>query len=1198
MTTKISGTSPSTSRSTSPYLVALAGRVLVYDGAMGTNIQLYHLTPEDFGGKDLEGCNDNLVLTRPDVISAIHESFLEVGCDVVETCTLHSTPRRLEEWGLLGKAEELNIKAAQIARAACDKYATPDRPRFVAGSMGPTGMLPSSTDAVLSNVSFAELAENYYAQGKALVEGGVDVLLIETSQDILEVKAAVAGLERVFAEIGRRVPIQAQITLDISGRMLLGTDIASAMTTLESLRVDVIGLNCSTGPEHMREPVRYLAEHARLPLSVVPNAGLPINTGVGEAVYPLEPEPLADALAEFVRDFGVRIVGGCCGTTPEHLRAVVTKMETATSQRAASTASTASTASAADGPPAAGIAPNVPRVSSAMRAITIHQDPAPLIVGERVNAQGSRKVKRLLLADDYEAIVEVGRDQVDSGAHVLDVCVALTERGDEAEQMSKVVKLLSMGVEAPLMIDSTEANVIEAALEHVPGRAIVNSINMENGRKRIEAIVPLVKKHGAAVVALTIDEIGMAKTRDRKLEVARKIYDIVVGEYGLAPGDLLYDALTFTLATGDAEWIDSAAETIEGIRLIKRELPGVATILGVSNVSFGLSHDARAVLNSVFLHHCVAAGLDAAIVNPADIRPYAEISEAERALSDDLVFNNRPDALQRFIEYFSGTTDSSSSTQVKEDPTEGMTPDEKIHWMVLHRKKEGVEDALDAAGVREDPIRVLNGVLLPAMKDVGDKFGAGELILPFVLQSAEVMKKAVHHLEQFLEKSEGYTKGRVVLATVYGDVHDIGKSLVNTILSNNGYTVYDLGKQVPVNTIIEKAIEVNADAIGLSALLVSTSKQMPLCVQELDRRGIHIPVMIGGAAINRRFGRRALFVEGERAYDAGVFYCKDAFEGLETMDVLQDGDRRENFVARALDDARNDVFLRTQVGKDIAVGDEGGARSDVAADNPVPTPPFWGARVLRDIPLDEVYELLDLDELYRLQWGARGSGEQYERTVRNEFEPVLERLKEAAKTEGWLKPEVVYGYFPAQSSGNDVVVYDPEAYVAEGAKREVARFHFPRMVGRERLCLADYIRSADSPDVDVLPLQIVTVGENASLRFAELQGANEYSEAFYVHGLGVETAEALAEWTHRRIKSELGISGGKRYSWGYGACPDLDDHAAVFRLLPAAEELGMELMDSFQLSPEQSTAAVIMHHPEAKYYAVRGAAAEREPALA
>ncbi|MGZ3545163.1 MAG: methionine synthase [Gemmatimonadaceae bacterium] len=1161
----------------SPYLQALSRRVLIYDGAMGTNIQRYNLSPEDFGGKALEGCNDNLVLTRPDVIQAIHESFLAVGCDVVETCTFQSTPRRLKEWGLGDKVREINVAAARLARAAADKYSTPDQPRFVAASMGPTGMLPSSSDPVLSQITYTELADNFYEQAKYLVEGGVDLLLIETSQDILEVKAAVAGIERLFIEIGRRLPLQTQVTLDVSGRMLLGTDIASAMTTLESLGVDVIGLNCSTGPEHMREPVRYLSEHATLPLSVIPNAGLPLNTGIGEAVYPLEPQPMATALSEFVKDFGVRIVGGCCGTTPDHLSAIVGAVREA--ERASKPVNHAQ---------------HVPRVSSAMRAITLHQDPPPLLVGERVNAQGSRKVKRLLLADDYEGILEVAREQVDSGAHVLDVCVALTERGDEAEQMSKVVKLLSMSVETPLVIDSTEANVIEAALEHIPGRGIVNSINMENGRKRIDSVVPLVKKHGAAVIALTIDEIGMAKTRERKLEVAKKIYDIVVGEYGLAPEDLIYDALTFTLATGDAEWIDSGKETVEGIRLIKRELPGVSTILGVSNVSFGLTPEARGVLNSVFLHHCVQAGLDAAIVNPAHIRPYAEISASERELADDLVFNKRPDALQRFIEYFSSVGGGGAAAQVeKEDPTAGMMPNEKIHWMILHRKKEGIEEQLDAAGVREHPVKVLNEVLLPAMKEVGDKFGAGELILPFVLQSAEVMKKAVKHLELFLEKAEGYTKGKVVLATVYGDVHDIGKSLVNTILSNNGYTVFDLGKQVPVNTILDKAVEVGADAIGLSALLVSTSKQMPLCVQELDKRGMKIPVLIGGAAINRRFGRRALFVEGERAYDSGVFYCKDAFEGLETMDVLQDPKKRGLFVVKNLDDARNDVFLRTTVGKDIAVGDAGGDRSDVAANNPLPSPPFWGTRVIRDVPIDEVFDLLDLDELYRLQWGARGSGDQYKSTIKNEFEPALERLKKDAIKNEWIKPQVVYGYFPAQSQGNDVIIYDPAAYSSDGGSlREIARFHFPRMVGRERLCLADYIRSVDSGDVDVLPLQIVTVGKEATKRFEELQGKNEYTEAFYSHGLSVEAAEAVAEWAHRRIKQELGIPGGKRYSWGYGACPDLDDHATVFKLLPAKEALGMDLTEAFQLLPEQSTAAVIIHHPEAKYYAVRGSAAD------
>src|SRR5256885_10973012 len=672
-----------------PYLRAIDERVLVFDGAMGTNIQVHHPTPEDFGGRSLEGCNDHLVLTRPDIIQSIQESFLAVGCDVVETCTFQSTPRRLREWGIEEKTHELNVAAARLARAACDKYSTPEQPRFVAGSIGPTGLLLSSSDPVLSNTTFAELEENYYAQAKYLVEGGVDVLLVETAQDILEVKAAVAGFERLFREIGRRVPIQAQVTLDTSGRMLLGTDIASSLTTLEALPIDVIGLNCSTGPEHMREPIRYLTTNASRPISCIPNAGLPLNTGTGDAVYPLEPAPMADMLGEFVEKFGVRIVGGCCGTRPEHLAAIVSRVRGAQEKQILRFAQDDRLHHAA-------------RVSSAMRATDLRQDPPPLLIGERVNSQGSRKVKRLLLGDDYEGIVEVAREQVDSGAHVLDVCVALTERADEAEQMAKVVKLLSMSVETPIMVDSTEANVIEAALEHIPGRAIINSINMENGRKRIDSVVPLAKKHGAALVALTIDEIGMAKTRERKLEVAKKIYDIVVGEYGLAPEDLIYDALTFTLATGDAEWIDSGRETIEGIRLIKRELPGVSTILGVSNVSFGLTPEARGVLNSVFLHHCVQAGLDAAIVNPAHIRPYAEISAAEREMADNLVFNKHADALQKFIEYFAQTGESGASAQVeKEDPTAGMTPEQKIHWMILHRNKQGIEVDQYAAGERK-----------------------------------------------------------------------------------------------------------------------------------------------------------------------------------------------------------------------------------------------------------------------------------------------------------------------------------------------------------------------------------------------------------------------------------------------------------------------------------------------------------------
>jgi 5-methyltetrahydrofolate--homocysteine methyltransferase len=1171
------------------YLRTIAERVIVFDGAMGTNIQSHHPTAEDFGGISLEGCNDHLVLTRPDIIQSIHESFLAAGCDVVETCTFQATPRRLREWGIEEKARELNVAAARLARAACDVYATEQRPRFVAGSIGPTGMLLSSNDPVLSNTTFAELAENYYWQAAYLVEGGVDVLLVETAQDILEVKAAIAGFERLFDELGRRVPIQAQVTLDTSGRMLLGTDIASAMTTLEALPIDIIGLNCSTGPEHMREPIRYLAANSTRPVSCIPNAGLPLNTGSGDAVYPLEAEPMAAMLGEFVEQFGVRIVGGCCGTRPEHIAAIAARVGGSAADSGAAARPVAQRVSAAA--PGARRGSRVARASSAMRATDFAQHPKPLLIGERVNAQGSRKVKRLLLADDYEGILDVAREQVESGAHVLDVCVALTERGDEAAQMASVVKLLSMGVDAPIMIDSTESSVIERALEAIPGRAIVNSINMENGRERIDRVVPLALKHGAALVALTIDEQGMATTRERKLEVARAIYDIVVGEYGLSAEDLIYDALTFTLATGDEQWIDSAVETIEGIRLIRRELPGVFTSLGVSNVSFGLTPGARVLINSVFLHHCVEAGLDMAIVNPAHVQPYAEISADERALADDLVFNRRPDALQRVIEYFEDSGGAGVPRDAaREDPTAAMNAEERVHWMVVHRKKEGIEVALDAARVREEPVRVLNEVLLPAMKEVGDKFGAGELILPFVLQSAEVMKRAVQHLEQFLERADGYTKGKVVLATVYGDVHDIGKSLVNTILSNNGYTVYDLGKQVPVNTIIEKAVEVGADAIGLSALLVSTSKQMPLCVQELDRRGLAIPVLIGGAAINRRFGRRALFVDGERPYDAGVFYCKDAFEGLDTMEVLQAPDKRPAFIRARLDDARSDRFLSANVGKDVASGLAAGERSDVPSDHAVPAVPFFGTRTLADIPLDEVFALLDLDELYRLQWGGRGSGPEFDAMAQNEFAPTLARLQESARRDGWLRPSAAYGLFPAQSLGNELLVYDPDSFAADGATREIARFHFPRQEGRDRLCIADYFRSTTSSDVDVVAFQIVTVGGAASERFQELQSASEYTEAFYVHGLAAETAEAVAEWMHRKLRHDLGIppGRGKRYSWGYGACPDLEDHAQLFALLPAARELGLEFTSAFQLIPEQSTAAIIVHHPAAKYYAVRG----------
>ncbi|HEX2207234.1 MAG TPA: methionine synthase [Longimicrobium sp.] len=1156
-----------TTDSRSPYLAALRDRVLVFDGAMGTSIQRYDLTAADFGGETLEGCNDYLVITRPDVVGEIHASFMDAGCDVLETDTFRSNRLTLREYDLHDRVREINVAAAQLARSVADRFAARDgRPRFVAGSIGPSGYLPSAADPTLGNITFAELVPVFHEQAAALVEGGVDVLLIETSQDILEVKAAIFGCRQAIAEADRPVALQVQVTLDTSGRMLLGTDIAAAMVTLESLRADVIGLNCSTGPEHMRQAIRYLGENSRLPISCIPNAGIPHNEG-GCAVYPLQSRPFADQMEEFVRDHGVQIVGGCCGTTPDHIRELVGRIRTVK--------------------PKARPVEYVPRLSSGIRATDLIQVPAPTMIGERVNAQGSRKVKRLLLADDYDGILDVAREQTESGAHVLDVCVALTERQDEAQQMRTVVKLLSQGVEAPLCIDSTEADVIRTALEQSPGRAIVNSINLENGRERIDAVLPAVAAHGAAVIALTIDRDlgGMAKTRETKLEAARKMHDIAVHEYGLAPDALIFDALTFTLATGDEEFRTSAVETIEGIRAIKRELPGVLTTLGVSNVSFGLSPHARAVLNSVFLHYCVEAGLDTAIINPAHVKPYFEINAVERKLADDLIFDRRTedhDPLAAFIAHFEGRA---GEVEAAGDPTEGMEPEQALHWKILHRKKEGVEEWIDRAVQKLGAVPVLNGVLLPAMKEVGDKFGAGELILPFVLQSAEVMKKAVARLENYLEKAEGQTKGKVVLATVYGDVHDIGKSLVNTILTNNGYTVFDLGKQVPVNTILEKAEEVGADAIGLSALLVSTSKQMPLAAQELHRRGLRYPLLVGGAAINPSFVRAAALVAEETPYPAGMFYCKDAFEGLDTMDrlVAEDG---EAFIR-----AHNEEMLRRQAEYEARRASASAMRP-ASRENPavapaeVPEPPFWGWKVLLGIPVDDIVECIDRNTLYRMQWGARNlKGEEWERIVREDFEPRLARYTLEARTQRWLAPKAVYGYFPAGRDGDAVVVFDP----ADRTK-EIGRFAFPRQEDREELCLADYFRPLNgSGPRDVLPLQVVTSGDRAAEFIERRNQGGDYSEGYFLHGFSVQAAEGTAEYVNRRVRQELGMDGerGLRYSWGYPACPDIEQHETLFRILPVTETIGVGLTPGYQLDPEQSTAALVVHHPAAKYFSTQ-----------
>ena len=1144
------------------YLEAIHSRVVLFDGGMGATLEQFDLTQEDYGG--LQGkCHEALILNRPDVIKGVHESMVEAGAEVVETDTFQASKLKLDEWGLGEHTLEINTKAAQIAREAVGEDL------FVAGSIGPTGMLPASDDPTLGNIRFGELVDIFTQQSEGLIAGGADLLIIETAQDILEVKAAIFGAREAMKTQGRKLPIQTSVSLlPNGGKMLLGTDIAAVLTTLLALDVDVIGLNCSTGPEDMRDAIRFLGENSPLPVHCIPNAGIPHQGPNGETIFPEEPEPLADALAEYVERYGLGIVGGCCGTTPDHIRAIHERIQ---------------------GKPA----PKRPdrsvwpaSLSSMMTATTLVQDPAPAMVGERVNSQGSRKAKELLLADDYDGLNQVAEDQVEGGAHVLDVCVALTERQDEDEQMRQVVKRISLTQPTPIQIDSTEPDVIKTALEQIPGRAIVNSINLEAGRDKADTVIPLAKAHGAALIALTIDEVGMAKTAERKVEIAKRIKEIACDEHGLDPELLIFDLLTFTLTTGDEEWRPSAVETIEGIKRLKAEVPDVKTSLGVSNVSFGVGQPARAVLNSVFLHHCVEAGLDLAMVNPNHITPYSEISEEERELADELVYNRREDALERFIDHFESKGPEEEAEAA--DPTAGMEPEEALHWHILRRKRDGVERQIDLCNEKIGAVPTLNTVLLPAMKEVGDKFGAGELILPFVLQSAEVMKRAVAQLEKYLDKIEGYTKGTVVIATVFGDVHDIGKSLVNTILTNNGYTVVDLGKQVPIGTIVEAAKEHEADAIGLSALLVSTSKQMPAAVQELYSQGLEFPVLVGGAAINRNFGRRILYPNGrdsDEIYEPGVFYCKDAFEGLHVVDQLVDGDAREALVEKMRAEAKK---LREQGEEPEELPtDDDTVRSGARTDVPVPEPPFWGVREI-EVPLDDVFQHLDLHVLFKLHWGGKGvKGEAWDKLLDEDFRP---RLKRMWAEQDWLRPRALLGYFPCNSDGNELVVFDPD-----DRDKELTRLVFPRQPKHDRICLADFYRPLDSGERDVVALQIVTAGGEVTDLMAKLEEDGEFAEQLFVHGLGVQVAEGMAEWLHSEVRRELGIEAaqGRRWSWGYPACPDQSEHEKVFELLDAGQ-IGVSLSDGYAVEPEQSTVAIVSHHPQAVYFGMKSGRLPKE----
>lgn len=1152
----------------------LKQQVLLLDGAMGTSVQTFNPTNEDFQGK--EGCNDFLAVTRPDIIETIHYWFLEAGADCLETNTFGSNRIKLDEYQIGDRLVEVNTAAVNCAKRAIEKANKElgEKPRYILGSMGPSGFLPSSSDTTLNAIDLDYLEDVYREQAKVLIEAGVDALLIETGQDILEMKLAVIGAKDAILESGKDILLIAQPTLDIGGRMLLGTDMAAALPLFIDLGVDVFGLNCSTGPDEMRESIRYLAENAPMAVSVIPNAGMPENHD-GQAVYNLSPEKFASRVKEYVDEYGLNLVGGCCGTRPAHIQALrellgehpKPKLRTVQTLRVA---------------------------TSPINSVSFDMDNKPLIVGERLNAQGSRKFKQWLIDEDYEPIYQMAVKLSEGGSHLLDVCCAMNERDDEKDQMVKLIKQLSTLTPAPLVIDSTEKDVIEAALKCIPGRAIVNSIHLEGNGDRLHKIVPLLKRYGGSAVTMLINEDGMAKTVEQKCKVAQQLFDVVTKDYGMPAHTLIFDALTFTLATGEEEFKTSAIDTFEAIKWIKNNLEGTYTILGVSNASFGLSPAARRVLNSVYLYHAVQAGLDFAIVNAKEIIPYPMLKEEEKQVANALVFNTSDNALPDFIAYF----EANSATKMEASDDEmniERTVEEQLHWQILNRKKEGIEAQLDIALEKYPPAEIINSVLLPAMKEVGEKMATGELILPFVLQSAEVMKKSVGYLEQFLSKDDSVSKGKLVLATVYGDVHDIGKNLVKTIFSNNGYEVYDLGKQVPLPTILEKAKEIGADAIGLSALLVTTSKQMAYCVEECHKGDLNYPIIIGGAAINRDYGFRISCLGEELKYPGGVFYAKDAFEGLSVMNRLQNPEEREVLLQEYLTgiDERKKKAEEYQELKEQRLAQVGVAQK-VAPAEKVPTPPFWGLCHVKpeEIDIEAVKNLMDFASLFRLSWGLRNMDkDEYEKMLKEQYYPLMDELMAWSKKDNIFLPEVLYGYFPCYSENNDLIILDPEAY-NQGKQIEIERFNFPRQTERDLLCLSDYFASKDSGKVDVIAFQLVTMGPEVTKVCNQLDKDHEYSKAYYMHGLAVQLAEGLAEWTHRRIKKELQINNlpendqGKRYSFGYPACPELGDQVKQFKLMQVEKYMQVTMTEAYQMEPEQSTSALVVHHPKAKYYSV------------
>jgi len=1160
------------------FLESVHERVVIFDGGMGTGIQTSGLDADDFGGPDLEGCNELLVVTRPDVIAGIHAAYLEVGCDVVETDTFGAFSIPLGEYGMADRVHELNVAAARLAKGVANDYSTPDRPRWVAGSIGPGTRFPS-----LGQIRYAELRDLYEEQSRALIEGGVDLLIIETMFDLLAVKAAMNGARRAMRAEGREVPMQVQVTMEVTGRMLPGTEIAAALAAIDPLRPDVIGINCATGPVEMGEHLRHLSAHARMPISCIPNAGLP-SVVDGHMHYDLTPEQLAEHHHRFVTELGVNVIGGCCGTTPEHLAAVVDRCRDLT--------------------PAPRSPLHEPGATSLYSHVPFEQDTSFMIIGERTNANGSKKFRDAMLDEDLDTCVQMAKDQIKEGAHVLDLCVDYVGRDGTAD-MDEIAKLLATQSSVPIVLDSTEPQVLEAGLAWLGGRAILNSANLEDGDaegSRIDRVMKLAKEYGAAVICLLIDEEGQARDIEWKLRIAHRIHDLAVNRYGLESSDLIFDALTFPLSTGGDDLRGDAIATIEAIRRIKSELPGVFTTLGVSNVSFGLKPAIRHVLNSVFLAECVKAGLDSAIVHAARIMPLNKIPAEQRDISLDLIYDRRRvgyDPLTVLLDVFSNV----KATEVEREDRSDWTIEQLLSQRIIDGEREGLEKDLDAAMASGlAPLFIINDVLLSGMKIVGELFATGEMQLPFVLQSAETMKTAVAHLEPHMEKADSGGKGRMVLATVKGDVHDIGKNLVDIILTNNGYEVINLGIKISIAEMIEKAVEIDADAIGMSGLLVKSTLIMRDNLEELNTRSLsNIPVILGGAALTRSYVERDL----REVYEGRLFYGKDAFEGLRVMDRLTEIKK----------DSTTDDPDWGRVPSESIVPSRSGSRAtkvapvglprrspDVPFDNPVFTPPFLGTKVVKGIAIDDIATYINETALFRNQWqfrpekanGTSESDEDFKYRMRS----ILREQLSEAKASDMLVPQLVYGYFAANGDGDDLVIWTDESRSVE-----LTRFHYPRQSTAPFMCIADFFRPIESGEVDYAAFHIVTMGERVSEVAAKLFAENRYQEYLLVHGLGVEMAEALAEYWHRRIREEWGYADedgptlaglfrqryrGGRYSWGYPACPDLEDNLRVAELLDAGR-LGIEISEetSFQYHPEQTTSAIICHHPMSKYFVAR-----------